>query len=141
MGIKSRLNYAGNTVRESFRLGNILKIGVGGYVVFSLLSSNGCLDSKRTNQALRYYEDSTDTSTKTVSRVLTKTNLHKSSSIWMNPEVSRDVLFDDGSRAFLNYRTHSWQPFMSWINGDEFRPQPGETYEVTKNNQFVRKVN
>jgi hypothetical protein len=132
------------------RAGNILGTGVkyiiGGCILFSLASHNGLLDSNRTKQTEQLYDKNNPT--KVVSGVEEEwrdnSPFSLASSIaggaGYNPRVIRKVTFEDSSQTTLDYRVLAHQPFRRWIRGDEFNPQVGEMYEVTKHNQFVRKV-
>lgn len=114
------------------------KMSLLGTVIFTNLGYNGCLDSERTRTTGTPNER--DNVIKTVEGVAEDLNPGYNSSTWINPQVTREIVFNDGSQRTLQYRTRSWQPFRRWIFGEEFNPQPGEHYEVTKDNTFVRKV-
>jgi hypothetical protein len=132
------------------RAGDILKTGVkcaiGAYVILMLASHNGCLDSNRTKQARHLHE--VNNLTKVVSSVEEKWKDNSTLAMvscafgggGYNPRVIRGVTFEDGTQTILNYRVLAHQPLRKWISGEEFNPQVGEKYEVTKYNQLVRKI-
>jgi hypothetical protein len=115
------------------------------YILVSLASHNGCMDSRRTKNA-RYLQKPSNP-TKTVAIV---TEEWRDNSEWAafsaamggggyNPRVIRTVIFDDGSTTTLDYRVMAHQPFRRWISGEEFDPKPGEKYEVTRYNTIAAK--
>ena len=115
------------------------KVAVGGLILYTLASHNGCNDSYRTNEARRLQGEST----KTVATIeeTWKDNIVSSPTLdGYNPRVIRKVTFEDGTQTTLDYRTLAHQPFRRWIAGEEFNPQVGEAYKVTKNNQLVKKI-
>jgi hypothetical protein len=130
--------------------GDILKTGakyaIGGYILFSLASHNGCLDSSRVKQARQLHNE--NNSTKVVANVEEEwrdnSTLELVSSAMggagYNPRVIRRVTFEDGTETTLDYRVLAHQPFRRWIAGEEFNPQVGDKYEVTKQNQLVREL-
>ena len=129
------------------RVGDILKTGakvvaggvVGGYILFSLASHNGMLDSARTKEARQLRGEQVKT-VATVDEEWKDTQVYSPTMDGYNPQVIREVTFEDGSQTTLKYRTLAWQPFMKWKNGEQFEPKQGEQYEVTSANIIVRKV-
>jgi len=117
-----------------------LKAGLVTYIVCTWISNNGCMDSKRTKQALYDSEKPTNT-VKIVRSVEEDLEPHFHSGHYLNPEAIRKITFEDGSETNLHYRTNAWQPMRRWIDGDEFKPVPRERYEVTNDNTLVRKLN
>jgi len=113
---------------------------IGGVALFNLLDHNGKLDSMRTKEARKYHGSGTPKTVASVEERWRDTLFLSPTMDGYNPQVTREVTFDDGSTATLRYRTLAWQPFMRWRNGEEFNPKPGETYEVTSGNKFVRMV-
>ncbi len=107
-----------------------------GYVIFSLGSHNGCIDSDRTKEAARHHKP--ENPVKTVVSVEEHWRDNSDFDFFAsmmggggyNPHVTRRVVFDDGSQAILNYRTEAWKSMKRWLNGEEFDPKPGEKYEV-----------
>ena len=138
--LSSKVRRAGLTIADAFRPMQLAKYIIGGSILFNLMSANGCFDSNRTKEALRFYENRQRNVTKTVSDVEEEFDPCYNSSTWINPRVTREVEFDDGTEITLSYRTHTWQPIRRWINGEEFSPKVGEKYEVTDHNQLVRKL-
>ena len=122
------------------------KYAIGGYILFSLASHNGCLDSDRARLARRLHDDNNPVKiVKSVEEEWKDNSTLALVSSAMggagyNPRVIRKVTFEDGTQTTLDYRTMAHQPFRRWIGGEEFNPQVGETYEVTKNNQLIKKV-
>lgn len=138
--LSSKVRRMGLTVADAFRPSRLVMYAIGGYVLFNFMSANGCLDSNRTREALRFYENRQGNVVKTVSNVEEEFDWGYNSSTWINPRVTREVEFDDGTKTTLSYRTRAWQPFRRWINGEEFSPNVGEKYEVADNHQLVRKL-
>lgn len=113
-----------------------------GFCCTSLIDHNGGMDSPRTSQAIRL--SSPNNPIKTVASVYEEwedSTLFALDGTGYNPLVIRHITFEDGTETGVRYRTLAWQPFRRWIRGDEFSPQKGEQYEVTLNNNFVRKIN
>ena len=116
-------------------------------VGFFFLSHNGCLDSRRTKQTRWLH--SSDNLVKSVANV--DESWRDNSEIAMltcvfggggyNPQVIRTITFEDGTETTVKYRTLAHQPFRRWGGGDEFDPELGEEYEVTPQNELVRKIN
>jgi len=117
----------------------LTKYAVCGYILFNLLSDNGFLDSERSKESMRY-ENQQGNVMKTVVDVTETMNPCYNSSTWINPKVTREVLFDDGTETELSYRTHTWFQLRNRLYGEEFVPRIGEQYEVTSNNNLVRKL-
>jgi len=125
------------------RVGDILKTGakvIGGvYILFNLASHNGILDSARTKEVRQLRGEQIKT-VATVDEEWKDTQIYSLTMDGYNPQVIREVTFEDGSQTTLKYRTLAWQPFMKWKNGEQFEPKQGEQYEVTSANTIVRKV-
>ncbi len=126
-------NFAYKTVDEiGYRVGGFIPPLLVGYMIFSLGSHNGCLDSDRTGGALRHQNPSNPI--KTVVSVEEEWSDNSALSMISggvyNPHVRREITFEDGSKAMLSYRTQAWQPIRRWLRGEEFNPKPGEKYEV-----------
>ncbi|HLC57185.1 MAG TPA: hypothetical protein VJH95_01290 [Candidatus Nanoarchaeia archaeon] len=138
----NRLNHIADGAFKFVRRGAC--IAVLAYSVYSLFSHNGLLDSPRMKETGRYHSD--ENHVKTVANVRERWEddnpgmINKITLNGYNPKVIREIVFDDGSRARLEYRTLAWQPIMRWKNGEEFNPRPGEKYEVTPGNLIVRKM-
>ncbi len=116
-------------------------VAIGAAVIVNLSDGNGMLDSMRTKEAQRYHNSKHQTKKVTDVQESWRDTLILSPTMdGYNPQVTREVTFDDGSRTTLKYRTLAWQPFVRWINGEEFNPKPGETYEVAAGNRLVRKI-
>jgi hypothetical protein len=137
---RNGMEYVRDEIAYTFRPGNIAKYSIIGLLLYNFGSHNGCFDSERTEEAFRNFANRKDNVVKTVAAVREETDPGYNSATWMNPMVTREVEFDDGTEATLRYRTHAWMPMRRWINGDEFSPEVGESYEVTKHNQFVRRM-
>ena len=113
-------------------------VAVGGWILCGLLSHNGCVDSARTKNAMRNHRKNNPV--KVVKDV--KETWRDNSTMALiysvfggggyNPQVIRMITFEDGSKTHLNYRTMAHQPFMRWLHGEEFNPQPGEIYEINE---------
>jgi hypothetical protein len=116
---------------EAFK--SIVKFGLLGFSILYLSEQNGCNDSLRTKSAMEFHSDTNRI--KTVVRV---------SEDWYamhsNPLVQREVVFSDSSKTVLHYRVAAHMPFKSWIDGEEFKPKPGEQYELTNNNTLVQRI-
>ena len=138
--LSSKVRRAGLTIADAFRPMQLAKYAIGGYILFNLMSAHSCFDSNRIKEALRFCENRHGNVTKTVSNVEEEFDPGYNSSTWINPKVTREVRFEDGTEITLSYRTHTWQPIRRWINGEEFSPKAGEKYEVTDHNQLVRKL-
>lgn len=138
--LSSKVRRRGLTIADDFRPSRLVMYAIGGYVLFNFMSANGCLDSNRTREALRFYENRQGNIVKTISNVEEGFDFGYNSSTWINPRITREVEFDDGTETTLLYRIRAWQPFVKWINGEEFSPKVGEKYEVTSDNQLVRKL-
>lgn len=111
---------------------------IGGLILYNLASHNGKLDSLRSKEARKYHNSTNPI--KIIENVEETWKDDWSLSPMLdgyNPRVIRKITFQDGSKTKLDYRTHAWQPFMKWRNGDEFNPKPNEKYEVTPWNQIV----
>ncbi len=140
--ITDKLRKAGSEVAEFLRPGTLIKPLLGGYIIFALMDNNGCLDSDRTRET-QWLHRLQGAQVKTVENVEERWRDDIFCSPMFdgyNPQVIREVIFDDGSQTTLSYRTLAWQPFMRWKNGEEFSPKVGERYEVTSRNQLVRKL-
>jgi hypothetical protein len=137
---RNGMEHAWDEIKYTFRPLNIAKCSIIGLLLYNFGSENGCFDSERAEDALRNFAHRKDNVVKTVVGVTEETDPGYNSATWMNPMVTREVEFDDGTEITLRYRTHAWMPMRRWINGDEFSPEVGERYEVTKRNQFVRRM-
>lgn len=115
------------------------KTVAGGFMLYTIASHNGCLDSYRIKEARGLQGEATKT-VATVDETWKDDGVYTPTLDGYNPKVIREVRFDDGTETTLGYRTLAWQPFRKWLRGEEFDPQPGEKYEVTSNNMIVRKV-
>jgi hypothetical protein len=120
-----------------------VKLAFTGYITFSLLSHNGCLDSQRTEQAKSLHN--TNNQTKVVTRIGEEWKDNSKYLLAMggngyNPRVIRTIIFEDGTQSIVDYRTLAHQPITRWLKGEEFNPQAGEKYEVTKYNELVKRV-
>ena len=138
--LSSKVRRTSRTIVNAFRPMQLAKYAIGGYFLFNLMSANGCFDSNRTREALRFYENRQGNVTRIVSNVEEEVDPGYNSSTWINPRVTREVEFDDGTKIILSYRTQTWQSIRKLINGEEFSPKVGERYEVTDHNQLVRKL-
>lgn len=138
-----------------WKVGDCLKTGakatitlvVGGFVLYTLASSNGCLDSLRTKETRQYSNQKNPIKIVKGIEEEWKDNSAfalASSAIGgcgYNPRVIRKITFEDGTQTILDYRVLAWQPFMRWKNGEEFNPKVGEKYEVEKEyNTLLRKL-
>ena len=144
MRIKSIRNFGykiadtfGQTVRD------LAPLVLTGYVIFNLGSANGCFDSERAIEAAKRHD--AENPIKTVASVEEKWYDNSALGYFSammggagyNPRVIRTVTFDDGSEASLDYRTAAWQPMRRSLAGKEFKPQPGEQYEVVPGDDEV----
>jgi len=138
--LKDKLRNIGNSAIGFIPKGLIV-LGLG-YAFVTCADHNGMNDSLRTKTARRYHNPENPIKTvRNVEENWKDNRLHSLDGTGFNPLVKRRVIFEDGSETNLRYRTLAWQPFRRWMIGEEFNPQQGEKYEVTRNDSSEYRIN